>query len=82
MRELTDTEAMRSVADDLRLETVRAVAKMPVADRISLALRLGDDDVALYRAAHGVSEANARATLARARAIGRLPSPSNDRAEP
>jgi hypothetical protein len=73
---------MRSVADDLRLDLVRALAKLSGKDRISLALQLGDDDVARYRAAHRVTEAEARHALARARAIGRPPSSSNDGSAP
>jgi len=69
---------MRSVADDLRLETARAVARLTPAERIALALRLGDDDVAAYSAAHGCADTDARAALRRARAIGRIPSRSND----
>ena len=69
---------MKSVADDLRLESMRALAEMTPARRIALAHKLGDDDVALYRATHGVSEAEARAAFRRAHAIGRIPSASND----
>jgi hypothetical protein len=69
---------MRSVADDLRAETARAVARLPPLERIALALRLGDEDVALYRAAHRVSEAEARISLARMRSVGRRPSHSHD----
>jgi hypothetical protein len=72
---------MRSVADALRFDSARAVAKLPAADRVALALRLGDEDVALYGAAHGVSEAAARRELARARTVGRLTSHSNDPAD-
>jgi hypothetical protein len=35
---------MRSVADDLRLESLRAMARLKVSERIALALRLGDED--------------------------------------
>lgn len=69
------------MADAVRLDTARAVAERPAADRIALALRLGDEDVALYRAAHHVSEADARRELARARTVGRLQSRSNDPAD-
>jgi hypothetical protein len=78
MRKTSYTEAMRSVADDLRLDSTRTVASLPVADRIRLALRLGDEDVARYRAAHGVGDAEARRALARSRRTGRPPSRSND----
>ena len=69
---------MRSVADGLRLETSDAVAKLSIPQRIELALRLGDEDVARYQSAHDVDEANARRALSRARATGRLTSRSND----
>jgi len=69
---------MRSVADDLRLESRRALASLRALDRIALALRLGDDGVALYRKVHGVDEVSARTSLARSRNIGRRPSRSND----
>jgi hypothetical protein len=69
---------MRSVADDLRAETTRAVARLTPAERIALALRLGDDDVALYRAVHGVGEIEARLTLAGTRSRGRRQSQSNE----
>lgn len=69
---------MRSVADDLRRESARELARLSPAERIALALQLGDEDVALYRAAHHVGDAEARATLRRARAHGRIPSRSND----
>ena len=69
---------MRSIADDLRVESAHAVARLTVAERIALALRLGDEDIALYRAAHGVSDRHARATLAQARAVGRVRSRSNE----
>ena len=69
---------MRSVADALRQDSALTVAALPVAERISLALRLGEEDVARYRAAHGVSEIDARRVFNRARAVGRLPSRSND----
>jgi hypothetical protein len=69
---------MRSVADALRLDSSRALATLPVAERISLALRLGDEDIARYQMAHRVSEADARRVFNRARAVGRLPSRSNN----
>jgi hypothetical protein len=69
---------MRSVADVLRVETAPGVARLTPAERVALALRLGDDDIALYRVACGVSQVEARAALGRSRAIGRRRSPSND----
>ena len=73
---------MRSVADELRLDVMRAVARLTAAERIALALRLGDEDVAFFQMAHGVSEAHARRALARGRAVGRQPSCSNDASGP
>jgi hypothetical protein len=70
---------MRSVADDLRLESRRATVHLSAADRIALALRLGDEDVARYRTVHRISEREARVRLARARQIGRVPSRANER---
>jgi len=69
---------MRSVADDLRRETARSIARLTAAERVALALRLGDADVALHQAAHGTGEVVSRAALSRARASGRIPSISND----
>lgn len=69
---------MRSIADDLRAESAQATARLTAAERVALALRLGDDDVALHRSAHGLTEDESRAVLRRARAIGRVPSRSND----
>jgi hypothetical protein len=62
----------------MRQDSVRRIAALSEVERITLALRLGDEDVALYRAAHGVSDREARRVLRRARATGRLPSRSND----
>lgn len=62
---------MRSIADDLRRESARRVLEMPPAERLELALRLGDDDVALLCAARGISDADARLAFARARQHGR-----------
>ena len=69
---------MRSVADDFQRESACAVAKLPVSARVALALRLGKQDVALYRMAHGISDADARRALASARNVGRVPSRSHD----
>ena len=68
---------MRSVADDFRRRTAQAVAALSVGERIELALRLGEEDVALFCALHRVSEAAARERFARARAAGRVPSVAN-----
>jgi hypothetical protein len=68
---------MHSVADELRAESRRRVAALPPADRVALALALGDDDVALLATARGITPVEARAAIAAARAIGRRFSASN-----
>ena len=70
---------MRSVTDDLRRESIHRLASRGVEDRIALALRFGDDDVALYCSVHGTSEQDGRAILTRAPAAGRVPSVANER---
>ena len=62
---------MKSVADDLRHETVAAILRMPVADRIALALALGDDDLSLYMRAAGLGRDEALRRVRRQRAQGR-----------
>jgi hypothetical protein len=70
---------MTSVADELRDESRRRVLAMNPAQRMELALRLGDEDARLYAAAHAVPEAEARLVLARRRQAGRQPSKSAER---
>jgi len=65
---------MHSVADDLRVRTLARVLAMPVAERIKLALALGDDDLDLFVRASGRSRAQALAHLRASRAHGRVPS--------
>jgi hypothetical protein len=69
---------MKSVADDLRRQTLQSASLLTAAQRIALALRLGDDDLALYRRMHGLTEEAARASLRRARVVGRVRSRSHD----
>lgn len=47
---------------------------MTPAERIALALRLGDEDVALLCAAQGLARAEAVRRIAASRRVGRLPS--------
>ncbi|HEX7481320.1 MAG TPA: hypothetical protein VF331_26190 [Polyangiales bacterium] len=68
-----------SVADTLRLEQRAAVQPMSPEARILLAFRLGQRDVALYAAAHGVSPVEARRALAKQRGTGRVRSVSASR---
>ncbi len=64
-------ERMKSVADELRKETAASVLRMPVADRIALALSLGDDDLSLYMRAAGLGRDEALMQLRQQRARGR-----------
>jgi hypothetical protein len=73
---------MSSVAAELRRESSRALQRLSPWQRVELALRLGDEDVALHQAAHGGSDWQVRIAFSRARAIGRRPSRSNDRHAP
>ena len=73
---------MRSIVDGLRHESAQALARLTAAERVALALRLGDDDVTLHRSAHRLTEGESRAALRRARAVGRVPSRANDADSP
>jgi hypothetical protein len=64
------------VADDLRERTIARVLALPVAERIALAFRLGDDDLALYVRASGLEPDEARRRLCARRHAGRTPSAS------
>jgi hypothetical protein len=70
---------MRSVADTLRDDTRRRVLEMRPSERLELALRLGDDDVALLCASRGLTAADARLAIERSRQFGRLLSRSAQR---
>jgi len=67
---------MRSVADDLRVQTVARVLELTPRGRVELALRLGDADVQLFASARKLSPADARRQLAVSRQRGRSPSRS------
>jgi hypothetical protein len=69
---------MRSIADDLRVETRTALARLTPDERMDLAFRLGDDDVALLCVARGLRTEEARRVFARARRHGRMPSRDAD----
>jgi hypothetical protein len=69
---------MRSIADDLRVETRAVLARLTPNERIDLAFRLGEDDLALLCAARGLAADEARRVFARARRHGRMPSRAAD----
>jgi hypothetical protein len=68
---------MRSVADELRLATVRRAMALAAEDRIRLALALHRRDVESYRLAQDPSPEAAEVSrrLRRERRCGRAPSP-------
>ena len=65
---------MRSVADDLRRDTVARVLTLSVAERIALALALGDEDADRYMRGNGVSREEAIRHLSARHREGRTPS--------
>lgn len=62
---------MKSIADQSRQETSIAALEMTASERISLALRLGEQAVDLYASANKVSREEARRILRRNGQIGR-----------
>lgn len=70
------TDAVRSVADDLRDLTHARVRAMPAAARVALALALGDADLDLFARFNGLPLSDARGHLQTRRARGRIPSPA------
>ena len=65
---------MNSVADELRARTTARVMAMTVADRVALALTLGDDDLTQYVRSSGLEPAIALRRLRARRRVGRTPS--------
>ncbi len=69
---------MKSVADDLRVETRERAAKMTPGERVALTARLAADDVRMLAAARQLPEDAARKLLAERRRVGRHPSGAID----
>jgi hypothetical protein len=65
---------MRSVADELRDRSRREVEQMSPAERVALALRLGERDLDLFSRAQGLTREEARRQLRAQRQKGRTPS--------
>lgn len=65
-----------SIADKLRAEQAEQLTLLGVTDRVELAFALGRRDVALYAAAHGVTEDEARVRLRKQRKNRRVHSRS------
>jgi hypothetical protein len=62
---------MQSVADSFRRETHERVLRLSIADRIALALSLGDADLDLYIKTSGKTREQAMRDLTAQRAKGR-----------
>ena len=65
---------MDSVASDLRARDTAAVREMSTADRLALALRLGDEDLESFRSSNGLDRRTAVRLLERRRQATRQPS--------
>jgi phage shock protein A len=65
---------MKSVADELRQRDREAVQALSVEERLELAFTLGDEGVAAFCAARGVSREEGIRLLQRQRQAGRTPS--------
>ncbi len=64
----------RSVASVLRARDADAVRAMPLAERLELAFRLGDEDLEAFRATRGLERRTAIRLLERRRQATRQPS--------
>lgn len=65
---------MKSVADELRNRDREAIQQLSVDERIELALKLGDEDLALFCRYQGVDRETGLRLLQRRRQAGRRPS--------
>ena len=65
---------MKSVADRLRAEDRQRLLRLSPAERVALALALGERDLETYRRARGLSRRDAQRLLERQRQHGRRPS--------
>jgi hypothetical protein len=64
---------MKSVAGELRERDREAILKLSVEDRIELAFRLGEEDLALFCQHQGVDRETGIRLLQRRRQTGRRP---------
>lgn len=65
---------MSTVADQLREDSRERLRRMTPAARLAESLRLGQEAIAAYAAAHGLELEEARRRLERASQAGRRPS--------
>ena len=73
------TRIMKSVASVLRERTAADIRRLTPAERVELALRLGDEAIESFRAAGGVDRGTAIRLLERRRQATRRPSACLDR---
>lgn len=69
---------MRSVADDLKKEQRERFARMTPAERVALSERLGEEGLAEFISANGLSRQAALRAIRRSRRVGRRPSACAD----
>lgn len=69
---------MRSVADEFRERDREAILKLSPEERIELALKLGDDDLAILCQTQGIDRETAIRLIQRRRQAGRTPSACMD----
>ncbi|MBL8138338.1 MAG: hypothetical protein JNL48_17070 [Acidobacteria bacterium] len=67
-----------AVAHAVSQEQRAQIAAMTPADRVALALRLGEEGLAAFAALHGVDRQTAIARIRATRRVGRRPSASAD----
>jgi hypothetical protein len=65
---------MKSVADELRERDREALRKLTVEERMELAFKLGEEDLALFCQHQGVDRRTGMRLLQRRRQAGRRPS--------
>ncbi len=70
---------MKSVAEEAKADQLRKVEAMSVDERVRLALRLGDDDLAILCSVQGLTREEAISRIRRQRQIGRASSACMDR---
>ena len=63
---------MKSIADHHSREEARALSALSADERVALALRLGDDDLDIFRQAQNLSRGDALRALRQARQAGRV----------
>lgn len=68
------TGFMRSIADDLREELQDEGLRLPLEERMTLALRLDERGLEMFRQANGLDRETALRELQRQRQAGRVPS--------